>query len=255
MFDVAADDYDRFMGRFSAPLAHEFARFAGVRPVMSVLDVGCGTGMLSTVLAGIVGAADVAAIDPQELFVTATRSRVPGADVRRGVAEDLPWPDGSFDAALSQLVVAFMADAPTGIREMSRVVRDGGLVAYAMWDRDELAVGALFEAAANAVGLATPRETIELLTVAGVRKLADTAGLTEVDMDTITVSSAYDDFEDLWATYALQVGPLGSHYRALEEAQRQAIRTELRHLLGDPAGQVELTAKAVVVAGRPARVE
>ena len=83
---------------------------------------------------GRVGADNVAAIDPAPQFVAACRNRNPGADVREGVAEQLPWPDDRFDASLSSLVIAFMRDPDRGIGEMARVTRPGGTVAACMWD-------------------------------------------------------------------------------------------------------------------------
>ena len=134
MFEVAAESYGRFMGRFSEPLAGLFADFAGIRTQAAVLDVGCGPGALSAELARRLGAPAVSAIDPSEPFVNAARERLPGSDVRLGAAEDLPWPDGSFDAALAQLVVHFMADPLAGLAEMVRVTRPGGTVAACVWD-------------------------------------------------------------------------------------------------------------------------
>ena len=98
------------MGRYTVPLARALADEVGVGEGMRALDVGCGPGGLTSELAGRVGAENVAAIDPAEQFVVACRERNPGADVRQGVAEELPWEDDSFDAALSCLVIAFMRD-------------------------------------------------------------------------------------------------------------------------------------------------
>src|SRR5207302_3567996 len=64
----------------------------------------------------------------------ATRERHPRVDVQQSTAEQLPFPDGTFDAALAQLVVHFMADAIAGLREMARVTRRGGVVAASVWD-------------------------------------------------------------------------------------------------------------------------
>jgi ubiquinone/menaquinone biosynthesis C-methylase UbiE len=253
MFEIAGDDYDRFMGRFSRQLAAPFAAAAGVAAGMDIVDVGCGTGMLTAALAPIVGAEHVAAIDPQEQFVAATRARVPGADIRQGAAESLPWPARSFDAALAQLVVAFMADPVAGLREMSRVVRDGGVVAYAMWLRDDLQVSALFERAAESIGL-TPRAARPLLADAdALRGLAADSGLTHVETSTIRVAASYDGFAELWDTYGLGVGPLAAFYAALDDAQRTAIRAAMYDALGRPTGPLELTATALVVVGGPAR--
>src|ERR1700747_2801173 len=86
-----ADAYDRFMGRYSRPLAVPFADFAGLPPDGRVLDVGCGPGGLTAELAGRAGPARVTAVDRSEDFVAALRDRLPGVEVIRAPAEDLPF--------------------------------------------------------------------------------------------------------------------------------------------------------------------
>src|SRR6187551_1578775 len=133
-FDVAAEAYDRFMGRYSVLLAPQLADLGGVRPGQRVLDVGCGPGSLTGELVRRVGGDAVAAVDPSEPFVAAAKARHPAVDVRRASAEHLPFEDGVFDAALAQLVVHFMADPVAGLREMARVTRPGGIAAACVWD-------------------------------------------------------------------------------------------------------------------------
>jgi ubiquinone/menaquinone biosynthesis C-methylase UbiE len=108
-FTVGADAYDRFMGRYSVPLAPQLADFAAVAPGQHVLDVGCGPGALTAELVRRLGPAAVSAVDPSEPFVAAAQERHPGVTVRRAAAEQLPFGDQAFDAALAQLVVHFMA--------------------------------------------------------------------------------------------------------------------------------------------------
>ena len=133
-FDVRADAYDRFMGRYSTPLAPQFADLAGVAAGQRVLDVGCGPGALTTELVRRLGGDAVSAVDPSEPFVAAIQQRQPGVTVRQAAAEQLPFPDRTFDAALAQLVVHFMTDPVAGLREMARVTRPGGVVAVCVWD-------------------------------------------------------------------------------------------------------------------------
>src|SRR5579871_1871710 len=102
-FDVAADSYDRFMGRYSAPLAPKLADLAGIEPGQRVLDVGCGPGALTAELVRRVGPANVEAVDPSERFVDAIRERIPGVEVQQASAEELPFRAESFDVALAQL--------------------------------------------------------------------------------------------------------------------------------------------------------
>src|ERR1700760_1457892 len=122
------------MGRYSEPLAVQFAGLAGVAGGQRVLDVGCGPGALTAELAGRVGTDAVSAVDPSAPFASAVRERLPGVDVRLAPAEALPFADGTFDAALAQLVVHFMTDPVAGLREMGRVTRPGGRVAASVWD-------------------------------------------------------------------------------------------------------------------------
>src|SRR5580704_3875188 len=102
-FNVSADAYLRFMGRYSEPLAAQFADLAGVRPGQRALDVGCGPGALAAELVSRLGAGAVCAVEPSASFAAAAAQRLPGTDVRRAAAEQLPFPDGAFDVTLAQL--------------------------------------------------------------------------------------------------------------------------------------------------------
>src|SRR5438477_648790 len=132
-FTVGADAYDRFMGRYSRPLAPLLVNFARVADGQRVLDVGCGPGALTAELVARLSAGVVTAVDPSEPFVAAVRARQPEVEVRLAAAEDLPFGDETFAAALAQLVVHFMADPIAGLREMARVTQRGGTVAACVW--------------------------------------------------------------------------------------------------------------------------
>src|SRR5579862_1036409 len=113
-FEYPAASYDAFMGRFSVYLAGQMADLASVRAGERVLDVGCGPGALTSELVRRLGAEAVTAVDPSERFVAAIGERLPGVSVQRAPAEQLPFPDGGFDAAIAQLVVHFMTDPVAG---------------------------------------------------------------------------------------------------------------------------------------------
>ena len=85
------------MGRFSRPLSVEFADWLDLREGQKALDVGCGPGALTEVLADRLGAASVTGVDPSEPFVEAARERLPGVTVVQASAESLPFDDGAFD--------------------------------------------------------------------------------------------------------------------------------------------------------------
>ena len=109
-FNVSADAYLRFMGRYSEPLAVQFADLAGVRRGQRLLDVGCGPGALTAELVRRAGTDTVSAVEPSASFAAAAGQRLPGVDIRQSGAEQLPFPDNTFDAALAQLVVHFMTE-------------------------------------------------------------------------------------------------------------------------------------------------
>ncbi|HLY13948.1 MAG TPA: class I SAM-dependent methyltransferase, partial [Candidatus Limnocylindrales bacterium] len=96
-FNVPADAYDTFMGRYSRLLAGQMADLAGVVAGQRVLDVGCGPGALTAELVDRVGPANVAAVDPSPPFLAAIRARFPAVDVHEASAEALPFADGAFD--------------------------------------------------------------------------------------------------------------------------------------------------------------
>ena len=167
-FEVAADAYQAFMGRYADPLADRLLSLLAPTSGQRALDVGAGSGAVASRLAHFLGEAAVAAVDPSPPFVTALRTRLPNADVRLASAESLPFADATFDLAIAQLVVQFMTDADRGLAEMARVTRHGGRVAVAVWDfsggRSPLS---LFWQAANELFDNVPDESGQLGTKPG----------------------------------------------------------------------------------------
>jgi ubiquinone/menaquinone biosynthesis C-methylase UbiE len=252
-FVVAGDAYDRFMGRYSRGLAPLLIDFAGIEPGMSVLDVGCGPGALSERLAERLGADAVSAADPSEPFVAACTERVPGADVRRAEAEELPWQDDGFDAALAQLVVNFMRDAHAGVSEMRRVVRPGGVVCACTWSYGEgMQMLRAFWRAATALEPDAPDEgrTMRYRSTDELDQLWRAVGMDQVETDHLTVQTEYSDFEDFWKPFTLGIGPAGSYFAALEPGRREALRERLFEDLGSPTGPLTLRVTASAVRGR-----
>lgn len=249
-FAVAADAYDRFMGRYSVPLAPKLADIAGVTVGQRVLDVGCGPGALTTELVRRLGADAVAAVDPSEPFVAAARERHPGVDVQQAAAEELPFPDVAFDAALAQLVVHFMAEPVEGLREMARVTRPDGVVAACVWDHagGKGPLSLLWEAAHE-----LDQEVEDESRLAGARgghltELFREAGLREVEETTIAVDVEHPSFEEWWEPYTLGVGPAGAHVAGLDPAAREELRERCRSKL--PESPFVVSAAAWAARGR-----
>ncbi len=251
LFDVAADAYVRFMGRFSVPLSALFADvgLAGIAPAARVLDVGCGPGMLTFELVKRQGESNISAIDPVESFVSATAAAYPAADVRQATAEDLPYPDATFGATLAQLVVHFMSNPAAGVGEMARVTAPGGRVSACVWDHAG-GTGALsnfwrvvrrYDPDAEDEG-ALPGSTAGDLT-----RLFTDAGLQQVEETMLTVRREFVSFEEWWEPFQLAVGPAGAYVRSLNQIERAGLEGALRDDLGD--GPVTIQASAWTATG------
>ena len=249
-FDVGADAYDRFMGRYSGRLAAPFADLADVRAGQRALDVGCGPGALTAELVARVGPDAVAAVDPSASFVAAARERHPGVEVRLGAAEALPFDDGVFDVALAQLVVHFMADPVAGLREMARVTRPDGVIAACVWDHGgEQGPLSVFWRAVRTVDPEARDES----DLAGAREghlaeLFAEAGLREVEDTVLEVHVEHASFEEWWEPFTFGVGPAGSYVRGLAADERDALRERCRSML--PSPPFALTARAWAVRSR-----
>jgi len=248
-FDVAAEAYDRFMGRYSVLLSPQLADLAGVQRGQRALDVGCGPGALTAELVKRLGPAAVAAVDPSEPFVAAARTRNPGVEVLRASAEHLPFPDRAFDAALAQLVVHFMSDPVAGLAEMARVTRRDGVVAACVWDH---AGGtgplSLFWRVARELDPDIDDES----QLAGAREghlaeLFRAAGLRQIKEASLSASVEHASFEEWWEPFTGGVGPAGSYLAGLDAERQAELRERCRSLL--PDGRFVLTARAWAARG------
>jgi len=251
-FNVSADAYLRFMGRYSEPLAAQFADLAGVGGGQRVLDVGCGPGALTAELVRRTSPETVSAVEPSGSFAAAARERLPGVDIRQAAAERLPFGDATFDAALAQLVVHFMANPVAGLREMGRVTRPDGMVAACVWDhaggRGPLsafwrAVRELDPGADDESNLAGVRE-------GHLAELFAQAGLGAAEVTTLTVQVRQDGFESWWETFTLGVGPAGAYLTSLPADRQDELREHCQKQL--PEGPFEVSATAWAATVRPA---
>jgi SAM-dependent methyltransferase len=248
-FDVAADAYDRYMGKYSSLLAPQLADFAGVRSGQRVLDVGCGPGAFTAELVERLGASAVAAVDPSESFVAAARERHPGVEVLQASAERLPFPPLTFDATVAQLVVHFMADPIRGLAEMARVTRREGVVAACVWDHgSDQGPLSLFWREAHQLDPEVDDES----QLPGVREghlawLFEAARLHDIEATVLWVSLEHATFEAWWEPFTTGVGPAGSYLASLSADRQAELRDACRTAI--PSTPFVVTARAWTARG------
>ena len=246
---MAAEAYDRFMGRYSEPLAPKLVEFAGISGG-TVVDVGCGPGALTAELVTLLGPGSVSAVDPSEPFVAAASERHPDVTVRQASAEELPFETDAFDAALAQLVVHFMTDPVAGLREMSRVTRPGGAVAACVWDHggSKGPLSLFWEIVRDLNAEADDESRLPGAREGHLAELFLAAGLEDVEDSTLTIEVEHATFEDWWDPFTLGVGPAGAHVARLGPEDRELLRESCRERLPEPP--FVLTAVAWAARGR-----
>jgi SAM-dependent methyltransferase len=252
-FGVAGATYDAFMGRYSRQLAHRFADAAGIERGETALDVGCGPGALTAVLVDRLGADAVAACDPSPGFVTECAARHPGVRVEIGRAEAIPYDADRFDHAMAQLVLHFVSEPALAAAEMMRVVRPGGSIAACVWEfEDGMEMLRCFWDAALDIDDAAPDEarTLRFGRPGEIAELFVAAGMVDVTESTLSVSSTYSSFDELWNGFLAGVGPAGAYCTSLDDDDRERLRSALFVRLGEPAAAFTLGAVARRAVGR-----
>lgn len=246
--DVAAADYDRFMGRFSVPLADVFATWAGVPDEGRMLDVGSGPGALTAVLAERRGASAVTATDPKPGFVAELALRVPGVDARVGPAEHLPFADDTFAGVYAELVVHFMTDAHAGIGEMVRVARPGAVVAACVWDFENArAPHSLFLGLASAESGRTRGATRPGTDQGDISRRLRAAGCADVVEVELSATATFADVDEWWTMHTLGVGSTAHMLDGLDAAAIGRVRAAADEHFGD--GPVTITGTAWAARG------
>jgi SAM-dependent methyltransferase len=253
------DGYERLMGRWSRRLAVPFLAFAGLSRGERVLDVGCGTGSLTFLLAEQGDLAEVCGIDYAPAYIghAVRRNTDPRVSFRVGDASALPFPDAAFDRVLSLLMLHFVAAPARAISEMRRVARPGATVAAAVWDaRGGFVANRLFFDTAAALcpdaGPRRARNYTRPMTRPG--ELASAwreAGLAEVEATELAIRMDFASFDDYWAPYVGKDGPGAEYVATLDARAREKLQGAVRsaYLDGEADGARSFVAVAWAVKG------
>jgi SAM-dependent methyltransferase len=253
----AGDAYDTFMGRWSRHLAPLLVQFAGVADSADVLDVGAGTGSLSAAIAASAPESRIVGIDRSAAYVAVARARYAPQQIRFevGDAQELPFADSTFDLVLSLLILNFVADPEQALKEQTRVARQGGTIAAAVWDYGEgMEMLRLFWD--EAIALDPDADGIDERHMPLSRRgelgaLWRAHGLVNVSEAPLTIETRFSSFEDYWSPFLERQGPAGTYVAGLPAARTETLRLNLRRrLIGDDAdGPIVRRARAWAVRG------
>lgn len=251
------DAYERYMGRWSRQIAPLFLDWLNVPPDTKCLDIGCGTGVLSSAIIDNCAPRHVVGIDPSEAFVEAARSHVDDRrfECRQGNGETLPYDDGEFEMAVSGLVLNFVGDKSKAAAEMVRVVRPGGTVALYVWDyAGHMQIMRYFFDAATE--LATEASKFDdgvnapICRPAPLSNLFREAGLEDIEVQAIDIATAFENFDDYWTPFLGGTGSAPKYCASLSFDAQSQLREKLRNRLpAGPDGEILLAVRAWAIKG------
>ena len=251
-----SEAYERFMGRWSRQLAPLFLEFAELGEADTVLDVGSGTGALTSAVLSVVAPDQVTGVDPSAAYVEYARSKI--ADRRAtfevGDGQQLRFADQTFDASISMLVVNFIPDPGRALREMVRVTRPGGVVAAAVWDYDAgMEMLRIFwdEAIARDPGSESRDERHMRFSRAGeLGDLWRAQGLVDVSEAPLVIPMSFLSFDDFWQPFLEGQGPAGAYVVSLSPQSQRDLADRLRkRLQAEGDGAIRLSGRAWAVRG------
>ena len=249
--------YEQYVGRWSRKVAVEFLRWLAPLPGLAWADIGCGTGALASTILDVCEPLSVHGIDASEGFVSQARTRIgdPRAHFETGDATRLPWESGVRDVTVSGLVLNFVRDHESLMREMARVTRSGGRVAAYVWDyAGGMQMMRHFWDAAIAVSPDDAKldqaERFPLCEPGPLQALFERAGLKSVTLQAIDIPTVFQNFDDYWTPFLGQTGAAPSYLASVPDEIREGIRLRLEsRLTSMPGGRIELTARAWGVQG------
>jgi SAM-dependent methyltransferase len=254
---LAGDAYETYMGRWSRPLARAFVEWLCPEPSAHWLEVGCGTGALTSAICAFCEPASVVACDPSEPFVEHARRNLSDARASFLVAgaDALPRREGGFDAVVSGLVLNFLPDPEAAVASFRECLRPGGTVGVYVWDYSEGMEFLRFfwdEAVATDPRAAALDEgrRFPLCQAPALASLFRAARLAEVEADALEIATDFATFDDYWTPFLHGTGPAPSYVASLDPPSRELLRERLRRRLrtGDD-GRIQLRARAWAVRG------
>ena len=253
----SGNPYEFFMGRWSRLVAHNFLEWLSMSEHRRWLDVGCGTGVLSSSILEMTAPQEILAVDASDAFIAFAQQTYQDTRLRFqvGDARKLPAETGYFDAVVSGLALNFIPVPLIALTEMVRTTRAGGVVAIYVWDyAEKMQMLRYFWDAVMAID-PTAKELDEgdrfpLCQPAALEVLFQEAGLKNVEVRAIDVPTIFRDFDDYWSPFLGGQGPAPGYVMSLSDEQRTALEERLRTMLPVRSdGTIALIARAWSVRG------
>lgn len=255
----AGDSYEAYMGRWSRPVAAKFLDWLDVPDGLDWLEVGCGTGALSSAIVERCRPKRLVAVDPSQGFVDKARENVSEsyAEFRVGDAQALTQDAASCDVVASALMLNFVPDKAQALGEMKRVARPGGVVGFYVWDYPGGGVEfmrAFWDAATalnpDAADL-TEDKRFPFCTPDGLTEIAAACGLGDVECTALESPTVFRDFDDYWRPFTLGAGPAPGYCVSLEPDARAQLKKKLSDSLPRrDDGSIALKTRAWAVKAR-----
>lgn len=246
----AADDYERFMGRWSRAIGEKFLTWLDPPAGARWLDVGCGTGAFSELILRRCAPKEIVGIDPSPAQIEYAQKKFPDLTFRIADSMDMPFGANEFDVVASALVFHFIPDRQKAFAEMNRVLKSGGLVSGYTWKRSASADFAPYTAvisAAKQVGADTiSSATVPEGSADGMRASLQAAGFADIAITEIEVTQSFKSFDEYWEIQSIPFSPPGKTIAKLDGAQRARVQDLLREMLpAAPDGSITYSATAL----------
>lgn len=254
----STDTYEQYMGRWSRKVAPLFLEWLNPKDGQTWIDIGCGTGELTALIADKYSPAQLTGIDPSEGYINFAKERIKSANLEVGNALEIELPDNSIDMAVSGLVLNFVPDQPKAISEMARIVRPDGSVALYVWDyaghmqimRYFFDIARQFDAnsAEYDDGIKAP-----ICRPKPLKQAFENAGMIEVETTAIDIPTPFQNFDDYWAPFMAGTGSAPKYCASLSKDIQNKIRDAVSAKLPTgPDGEILLAARAWAVRGKVA---
>jgi SAM-dependent methyltransferase len=243
----SGDIYESYVGRWSRLVAADFVSWLDQPTGLRWLDVGCGTGALTSAILRTADPASVLGVDPSAGFIEYAKQNVRDDRASFDIRSATDLPDGPYDVVVAGLVLNFVPERVEALRRMREI---GSTVAAYVWDyTDGMQLMRTFFDAMIEVR-PQDREHDEgvrfpFCTAEGLEGLFTDAGFTAVSTRAIVVPTVFTSFDDYWNPFLGGQGPAPAYLRSLAEPDQETLRETVRARLPIEAdGSIRLTARA-----------